>query len=215
MKKQLQKVTFLIVLMLALAVAVPASASSVYGMRGLVKMPIADTQAIGEYTGGFEVIGRGNYVGFNYGLLEDLEVYLNMVALNGFANPEVHGGAKYRVLRETKYLPSMSLGLMNTDFFGVFSKTLEPKTNIRGHIGYGTGKYFDGLFFGANMVVNPVTVRNGKSYSFAPRTDLQVEFIANEVNLGVEVCFNQYFAVKLGLVNFRKPAYGFSYTSEF
>lgn len=210
----MKKAIIVIVLMLVCGLGVPTYANSIYGMQGLFAIPVADTQAFGEYTGSFQMIANSTYIGFDYGLLEDLELYLSAAMSNGFTNMQIQGGAKYRVIRENRIIPSLSIGAMNKDVYVVASKTLEPKLNIRAHLGYGLGK-FGGLYFGANKVINPVTLRNGKSYSFSPKTNLMVEYMDNQVNLGCQITFFQYFAVTLGIQNLRQVAYGFSYTSQF
>lgn len=215
----MKKIIVLLTVILVFVAVVPTFANSLQGMRGLIKIPIADTPPEGKFGLNFQVIGSKSSLGANYGLWENFEVYLNLDTKTDFANPEVTGGIKARVLRETRTQPSLAIGLKNQNLFVVASKTLDYQTNIRGHIGFGTGdnstKGFDGLFLGFSKLYNPITITSSGSSTLIPVTNFKVEFFNNEINLGTDFKFNENFIVNIGIIDFEDLTYGLGYTSYF
>lgn len=203
------------ILTLTLTLALPAFATSLYGMKGLIYMPIADTQPQGKFGVNFQVTtANSNYLGFNYGFFENFEGYLSMENTNGFSGTNWAGGVKFRALQETNIQPSLAIGTLNKDIYVVASKTMDLKSTIRGHIGFGNGQ-LNGLFFGFNKIFNPVNIRNSGSGFMMPVTNVKLEYFIDEINLGTDIYLNEHFTVSLGLLNFRGTVGGFSYTSDF
>ncbi len=211
----MKKMTFIITFALVFIMVIPASATSLQGMKGLIKTPIADTPAEGKYGLNFQVIGGDeSTLSFNYGIWENFEIFVSLDNQNNFAESEVHGGVKARVVREMQIQPSIALGLRNRDLFVVASKTIDYKSNLRGHLGFGTGA-FDGLYFGLNKTFNPVTISSSGSSALIPVTNCKLEFLQNEINLGADFLFNEHFVLNLGVINFGEFTYGIGYSSAF
>lgn len=211
----MKKIALLVLTLFLMVVAVmPVSATSMYGMKGLISMPVADTQTPGKLGINFQVTKTNNYLGFSYGLLENLELYANMSNDNAFSDTDWAGGLKLRIFQETKIRPSFSLGLMNKDLYVVGSKTMDLRSTLRLHIGYGNGQ-FQGLFLGVNKMFNVATIRNSGDKVALPVMNANVEFFRNKINLGMDVHLNDYFILNVGLLDFRNPTAGFSYTNQF
>lgn len=213
----MKKITLLMLTaVLVMVAAMPVSATSIYGMKGLMIMPMADTQAPGKLGLNFQVTKTNNYLGLNYGLLENLELYASMSNNNDFSSSGAKwaGGAKLRVFQETKLRPSFAVGIMNNDLYIVGSKTVDLKSTLRLHIGYGSGE-FQGVFLGVNKMFNVATIRNSGDRITLPVMNGKVEFFRNRINLGIDVHLNDYFILNAGVLDFRNPTAGFSYTNQF
>lgn len=206
-------ISFLTVVLLFLAV--PVGATSLQGMKGLMMIPTADTPAEGRYGLNFQIINASDSIlSFNYGIWENFELFASLDSTNKFSEADLNGGLKARVLRETRVQPSLAIGLKGRNLFVVASKMLDHKTNIRGHLGFGTGT-FDGLYFGFNKLYNPITISSSDRSLLIPVTNFKVEFIQSEINLGADLLFHEHFILNLGIINFRELSYGIGYTSVF
>ncbi|AZR73970.1 hypothetical protein BBF96_11555 [Anoxybacter fermentans] len=212
----MKKLTFITTVMLVIFLAIPALANSLQGTKGLIYMPSADTQLEGKYSLGLQIMGNDNEstISLNYGVWENFEVYMTFNFGSGFDNSNVNGGIKARVMYETELQPSLAIGIMGKDLFVVASKTVDYKTNLRGHIGIGTGR-FDGLYFGFNKLYNPITITSSDNEFLLPVTNFKLEFYNNQINLGADFHLNEYFVLNLGVINFREFTYGIGYTSLF
>lgn len=207
----MKKMTFIMTVVLVMAFTVPTFANSLLGMKGLISMPVADTQSKGKFSVGFQMVGNDGHLTMNYGVGKNLEGF----AAFDINSSGVNVGIKARVLRESHVQPSLSVGIMNTNLFVVASKTMDYKTNIRGHLGFGTGKGFDGVYFGFSKLYNPITISSSDSKFRLPVTDLKLEYFDEKINLGADFYLNDTFKANVGLVNFRNFTYGISYSSLF
>lgn len=207
-------IVLMLTALLVVLTVMPVSATSIYGMKGLLIMPVADTQPQGKLGINFQATKTDNYLGLNYGLMENLEVYANMSNNNDFSKTKWAGGAKLRIFQETKIRPSFAVGIMNKDLYIVGSKTMDLSSTLRLHVGYGNGA-FQGLFMGVNKMFNVATIRNSGDKVTLPVMNAKVEFFRNKVNLGLDVHLNDYFILNVGLLDFRNPTAGFSYTNQF
>lgn len=205
----------IVTLILLVVLAVPVCATSLQGMKGLMVVPSADTPAEGKYGLNFQLVnGSDSILSFNYGIWENFEIFASLDSTDKFSESELNGGLKARVLRETRVQPSLALGLRGRDLFVVASKMLDYKTNIRGHLGFGTGT-FDGLYFGFNKLYNPITISSSDASYLIPVTNFKIDYMQSEINLGADFLFNEHFVLNFGVLNLRELTYGIGYTSVF
>ncbi|MCK4260065.1 MAG: YjbH domain-containing protein [Halanaerobiales bacterium] len=207
----MKKMTFIITVLLVVILAVPVFANSQLGMKGLINMPVADTQTKGKLSLGLQMIGDAGYVSANYGIGQNLEGFVGFNSDSG----DITGGIKVRIIRETRYQPALTVGLMNTNIFVVASKIMDYKTNIRGHLGFGTGDQLDGIYLGFNKLYNPITISSSNSRFKLPVTDFKLEYFAEKINIGADFYLNDSFKLNVGISNLKNVMYGIEYSSLF
>lgn len=205
--------------------AAPAGAEpSVDGSTGLIFVPSADVLPSGNFSLGFHLVQSVNYLAFNFGLVENLEIGADSVFIQGETSATFLN-VKYRFLPERKDAPALALGVkaLNEEsriVYLVASKTLPELAGVRGHLGLGTGD--QGLFLGISKVLNPVSVRpSGKKsewYGGLPPTTLLAEFAGGKeggVNLGARLEVSPGLQLGAYLLDLRDAMIGLSYTSRF
>lgn len=201
--------------MLIVMASIPVWAeNSVFGTRGLIYVPSADTQPEGKFNVNFQMLGDNSNFSLNYGLWGNFEIFGNFDNTEGFNETTGGVGIKARIVQETKTKPSLAVGIRNQDLFLTASKILDYKTMIRGHIGFGTND-FGRLYFGFNKMYNPITITTEDVRTLLPVTNFKAEYFDNKVNLGADFYINENFIINLGVENFRQLIYGFGYSSRF
>ena len=118
--------------------------------------------------------------------------------------------------RQVANKPALAAGLKGYDLYTTVSKSLGH--GLSGHIGYGDGD-FGGLFVGVNKVINPVSVEitddgNNKSISATsslPTTNLMVEYINQEINVGARIKIKDSFNLDLGMLDLDRFKLGVNY----
>ena len=213
----MKKVTLITALMLVCLLSLPVLANSLQGTQGLIYMPTADTQSVNKYSLGFQLDGdQSSIMTANYGINESLEAYLNVASNSKFDNTATTLGVKGRILQEAQRQPALAAGVMGrksgTDIFVVASKSIDYKGNLRGHVGFESGK---GLFFGFNKIYNHVTISSSDSMFSLPVTNCKVEYYNNDINLGADFHLNKNFNINLSLIDLEGLSYGIEYSSRF
>ncbi|MDI3280262.1 MAG: YjbH domain-containing protein [Bacillota bacterium] len=206
---------------LGLAAAPAGAEPSVDGSTGLIFVPSADVLPSGNFSLGFHLVRSENYLSFNFGLVENLEIGADSVFVQG-GRTATFLNAKYRFLPERKDAPALALGVkaLNENsrvLYLVASKALPELAGVRGHLGLGTGD--QGLFLGVSKVLNPVSVRpSGKQsqwYGGLPPTTLLAEFDGRQLNLGARLEVSPGLHLGAYLLNLHDGMIGLSYTTRF
>lgn len=202
--------------------AAPAGAEpSVDGSTGLIFGPSADVLPSGNFSLGFHLVRGANFLAFNFGLVENLEIGAHSVFVQG-GGTATFLNAKYQFLPERKDAPALALGVkaLNEEsrvFYLVASKNFPELAGVRGHLGLMTGD--NGLFLGVSKVLNPVSVRpSGKGsqwYGGLPPTTLLAELIGGDVNLGARLEVSPGLELGAYLLDLQDGMIGLSYTTRF
>lgn len=196
-----------------LAAGTAAAAPSQTGTTGLIRTPTADVLRTGQYAAGYfgwQDQGRGVLAASPVKGLE-----LSGAALWRNGSPDSGPvNAKIALLPEELLLPGLALGIEDIagvsrrSVYGVISKSLP--FGFRIHIGTGTGR-FDGMFGAVEKVLNPVSVKGGKS-GF-PVTSLLVEMDGQKMNYGLRLRLDRGLRLDCGYLLQEEKAYlGLTYT---
>ena len=114
--------------------------------------------------------------------------------------------AKMLFVSEGSNSPAVAAGMEGDDLYFVFSKGIA--FGLSGHAGYGSGS-MEGLFFGIDKRINPVSFSDGNGFSLPP-TNVRGEYINEQVNLGVEIRVFSNLNVNLAVEDFNSLRGGVS-----
>ncbi len=163
----------------------------------LISVPTADVSRYGDFTIGYSQAGKRMALGFTYGLTDEMQVGMSASSY-GDSNVDFSGAVKVRIKDEDSQQPALALGLADNSVYAVASKKLLQVPGLRGHVGFGAGK-FDGLFFGLTKVVNPVTIKSSKTSWSVPVVTFMAEMVRKELNFGARLEFTPDFKVDIGV----------------
>jgi hypothetical protein len=225
----LKLTTFVAVATTTLVLSVAAvAAPNIYGTGGLIEVPDDTITAVGSFAPAFHsVIDVGdsstslNFWTVSTGIIPKLEVSGGF-ATDGDSEGFLNG--KYRVLSETKTVPSVTVGVIDafanlsddaTAYIEVgknLTSTAEEVAGraskpLRGYLGVGTG-ILDGLFLGLD-------------WTLAPKFSAMFEYIGSDKGLegdshfngGIRYAVTDKFRVDASLIDFKDLSLGVSYNA--
>ncbi|OFX14825.1 MAG: hypothetical protein A2Z18_01935 [Armatimonadetes bacterium RBG_16_58_9] len=219
MKKTLVGIIVCIVLVAAVA-SVAQAAPSFRGYTGLVLIPNADSLNKGDYNFGAMTEDTGKFEAndlfANYSPTDGLEVGFNSFQVIGTDERETLLNGKYTFMPETEDKAGIAFGItdltneVQSTAYAVLSKSIvrglnvfdSEITNIRGHVGFGGGR-FDGMFLGlSGFVGNRIMISveydskdTNIGFRFTPiklvRLHAALIDVDGSSNLGVGISFNK------------------------
>ena len=177
-------------------VGLGSAATTTWGPTGLINVPTADVNVPGRLDLAMHHLKSRTSLVASYGVLDTLEAGIGVHNLGG--DSELSINVKGVLIEETADLPALALGLSgveDTTYYMVASKSL-PGLGIRGHLGIGSGRV-DGLFIGAEKVLNPVTVTTSGQGMRIPVTTLMAEWDGSDLNIGADFAFSYGLKVRV------------------
>lgn len=163
----------------------------------LISIPTADVSRYGDFTLGYSQAGKRLALGVTYGLTDEMQV--GMAASSyGDSKVDFSGAVKVRIKDETSHQPALALGLTDNSVYAVASKKFLDVPGLRGYVGFGAGK-FDGFFFGLTKVVNPISIKSGKSGWSVPVVTFMAEMVKKELNFGARLGFTPNLQMDVGI----------------
>ena len=201
------------ILWFTLAISPAFAAPSMSGSTGMIRIPTADVLRPGQAGAGYYFWQDQSRAVLALGAVKGLELSAAAPWRNG-TEDAWSVNAKISLLQEELLLPAVAVGIEDAagrdrrSVYGVISKALPY--GLRVHIGTGTGR-FDGMFGAVEKVLNPVSVKGGRS-GF-PVTSLIVEMDGGKMNYGLRLRLDRGLRLDCGwLVQDEKVYFGLTYT---
>ena len=146
-----------------------------------------------------------SYFNFDYGLVPDLEA--GVAVFNYPDNTRITFRGKFRLLREDKDTPSLTLGIEDIGKDEELSPYLTvgktfSDVGIKGYIGVGGGG-FDGVFGGLSKTFN-----TGSSRGSLRSVELYLEADSHALNLGTKLQVGSQTKINFGLVDMERWIFG-------
>jgi hypothetical protein len=188
-----------------------ALAKGAMGGTGLFNIPSADVVGTGGLTLGYRQWGGDGLATLNYGFLDNLEVGASTL------NPqeggtELLGHVKLQLAPEDRDMPALAVGLQGDSYYVAASKELYH--GLRGHVGLGSGR-FDGLFMGASVVLNPVSITTDKNSWSLPVATVMAEYDGEHPNVGLKLGFTPELELSLAAKDLKELNLGVGFTTRF
>ncbi|MGI6037751.1 MAG: YjbH domain-containing protein [Limnochordia bacterium] len=201
----------LVIFLLLVTISMGTALASNRGSTGLINIPTADVIGQNALSIGYNQFGKLGIASLNYGFLPNLEVGAATINPNKGSN-ELLGHVKLQLNDEERDFPAVAVGLEGDNYYVAASKHISG--GLRGHIGLGSGR-FDGVFFGASLVLNPVRISTDSSSWSLPVTTLQAEYDGQRPNIGLNFAFTPELVVNVSAKDFEELNLGVGFTSRF
>lgn len=200
----LAAVAVVFVLVSGIAMAAP----SFLGTSGLILTPDDSVLGVSDFSAGYHDLDWATVIGVNVGVAQNLELGIARLDSDG-ADEDTMLNAKYRLLAETATAPSVVIGVVDSDFYGVVGKNLtpmatgitgEPVMPLRGFVGIGSGDY-DGVFAGVDWAITQ-------------KAKIIAEYIAEDsvFNVGARLAITDSLTFDAAMIDGDDFAFGISYT---